>query len=127
MGGHGALSIYLKSKPGTYQSASGFAPIWFAFTPFFPFLESTKCPQLTSHLFPFSNPTQCPWGDKAFGGYLADPAKEGPAYDSTHLLDNTALEKDSIKILVDYGTGDDFYKKGKALLLDALGLDLWLM
>lgn len=27
MGGHGALSLYLKSKPGVYKSSSAFAPI----------------------------------------------------------------------------------------------------
>lgn len=43
MGGHGALICALKN-PGKYQSVSAFAPI--------------------------CNPTQCPWGKKAFSGYL---------------------------------------------------------
>ena len=43
MGGHGALTIALKN-PGTYTSVSAFAPI--------------------------CNPMQCPWGKKAFLGYL---------------------------------------------------------
>lgn len=49
MGGHGALTIFLKN-PGAYKSVSAFAPI--------------------------CNPTQCPWGQKAFGGYLGDANKE---------------------------------------------------
>ena len=43
MGGHGALTIALKD-PGTYSSVSAFSPI--------------------------CNPTQCPWGQKAFSRYL---------------------------------------------------------
>ena len=45
MGGHGALICYLKN-PGLYKSASAFAPI--------------------------CNPTECPWGQKAFQGYLGN-------------------------------------------------------
>ena len=41
MGGHGALISYLKN-PGIYTSVSAFSPI--------------------------CNPTQCPWGEKAFNG-----------------------------------------------------------
>jgi S-formylglutathione hydrolase len=49
MGGHGALTLYLKGIVGEgkgvkYKAASGFAPIM--------------------------NPVNCPWGDKAFNGYL---------------------------------------------------------
>ena len=43
MGGHGALSLHLKN-PGMFQSVSAFSPI--------------------------CNPTACPWGVKAFEGYL---------------------------------------------------------
>ena len=43
MGGHGALIAYLKN-PGAYRSVSAFAPI--------------------------CNPIACPWGKKAFTGYL---------------------------------------------------------
>jgi len=43
MGGHGALICHLKN-PGMYQCVSALAPI--------------------------CNPTQCPWGHKAFEGYL---------------------------------------------------------
>ncbi len=43
MGGHGALTIALKN-PEKYASVSAFAPI--------------------------CNPIKCPWGQKAFNGYL---------------------------------------------------------
>ncbi len=43
MGGHGALVCAIKN-PNQYVSVSAFAPI--------------------------SNPSACPWGDKAFKGYL---------------------------------------------------------
>ena len=43
MGGHGALTIALKN-PESYTSVSAFAPI--------------------------CNPIECPWGQKAFNGYL---------------------------------------------------------
>lgn len=74
MGGHGALTIYLASAPGTYRSASAFAPI--------------------------SNPTKCPWGEKAFKGYLAGGIEEGrKRYDATELIRGV---KDPVHILVDY-------------------------
>jgi S-formylglutathione hydrolase len=49
MGGHGAVTLYLKGVLGTgegikYKAASGFAPIL--------------------------HPVKCPWGEKAFKGYL---------------------------------------------------------
>ena len=43
MGGHGALTIALRN-PGRFASVSAFAPI--------------------------AAPMQCPWGEKALGGYL---------------------------------------------------------
>ena len=61
MGGHGALTIYLASHPGTYRSVSAFAPI--------------------------ANPTACPWGQKAFGGYLQSGVEEAKTrYDATELI-----------------------------------------
>ena len=74
MGGHGALTIYLSSPPGTYRSASAFAPI--------------------------SNPTECPWGKKAFGGYLKGGVEEAKErYDATELIKGY---KEPVHILVDY-------------------------
>ena len=61
MGGHGALSLYLKN-PGKYKSVSAFAPI--------------------------ANPLKAPWGEKAFKGYFgeADWQTKGAEHDSTELL-----------------------------------------
>jgi len=86
MGGHGALTLYLASKTKQYRSASAFAPI--------------------------SNPTKAPWGEKAFTGYLSGGLQEGEIYDATELISKTS---DSVHILVDYGTGDQFYKSGQLL------------
>ncbi|KAJ8083799.1 hypothetical protein AAF712_000718 [Marasmius tenuissimus] len=86
MGGHGALTLYLTTAK-QYRSASAFSPI--------------------------SNPTQCPWGQKAFNGYLQGGVEEAKEkYDATELI---ARSKDSVHILVDYGTGDNFYKQGQLL------------
>ncbi|KAF9527774.1 esterase D [Crepidotus variabilis] len=87
MGGHGALTLYLASKTKQYRSASAFAPI--------------------------SNPSKCPWGEKAFKGYLSGGVEEALAkYDATELI---AKATDPLHILIDYGTSDDFYKKGQLL------------
>ncbi|KAH9486573.1 S-formylglutathione hydrolase [Psilocybe cubensis] len=86
MGGHGALTLYLSSKTKQYRSASAFAPI--------------------------SNPTKCPWGEKAFKGYLAGGIAEGKRYDATELISKST---DPVHILIDYGTGDNFYKQGQLL------------
>ncbi|WFD43714.1 S-formylglutathione hydrolase [Malassezia psittaci] len=83
MGGHGALVIYLREL-GTYRSASAFAPI--------------------------SHPTKCPWGDKAFNGYLEGGLEEGKKYDAAELLGQLKSPAD-VRILVDCGTADDFYKQ----------------
>jgi S-formylglutathione hydrolase len=59
MGGHGALTLYLKN-PGMYKSVSAFAPI--------------------------ANPSQCPWGEKAFKGYLGEDREVWKKHDATELL-----------------------------------------
>lgn len=60
MGGHGALTLFLK-YPGKYRSVSAVAPI--------------------------CNPTRCPWGVKAFGGYLGAEDKEvWKKHDATELI-----------------------------------------
>ncbi|KAF6766576.1 esterase D [Ephemerocybe angulata] len=87
MGGHGALVLYLSSQSKQYRSASAFSPI--------------------------ANPSKCPWGEKAFNGYLQGGVDEGAkAYDATELISKA---KDPLHILVDYGTGDNFYKQGQLL------------
>lgn len=61
MGGHGALTLFLKN-PGKYKTVSAFAPI--------------------------SNPSQGPWGIKAFGGYLGDDKEAWKKHDATELVKN---------------------------------------
>lgn len=78
MGGHGALIAALKN-PGRYKSVSAFAPI--------------------------ANPSECPWGQKAFSGYLGDDRSAWEEWDAT-LLIPTARER--LPLLVDQGTADEF-------------------
>lgn len=89
MGGHGALTLFLKN-PGKYKSVSAFAPI--------------------------SNPTKCPWGEKAFSGYLGTGDKEAwKAHDATELISGPGWKGKEVPLLVDVGTGDNFYKQGQLL------------
>ena len=78
MGGHGALTIALKN-PGTYRSVSAFAPI--------------------------VAPTQCPWGEKAFTGYLGPDREAWRNYDATELVADSGFEG---TILIDQGEDDQF-------------------
>jgi S-formylglutathione hydrolase len=78
MGGHGALVCALKN-PGRYRSLSAFAPI--------------------------SNPTQCPWGEKAFARYLGEDRERWREWDASLLLANA---KEKLPILVDQGDADSF-------------------
>ncbi|CAE6535730.1 unnamed protein product [Rhizoctonia solani] len=93
MGGHGAITLYLKGVLGlggqgvVYRAASGFAPIL--------------------------NPTRCPWGEKAFKGYLKGELEEGKAHDATELI--AKAKGKTVHILADYGTADNFYKSGQLL------------
>ncbi|XP_017494889.1 PREDICTED: S-formylglutathione hydrolase-like isoform X2 [Rhagoletis zephyria] len=86
MGGHGALICALKN-PGIYQSVSAFAPI--------------------------SNPVQCPWGKKAFSGYLGANEESWKAWDATELA--TVYAGTPLEILVDQGSEDNFYKEKQLL------------
>ena len=78
MGGHGALIAALKN-PGYYKSVSAFAPI--------------------------ANPMACPWGQKAFTGYLGDDQSAWEAWDATMLIPTA---KERLPLLVDQGTADEF-------------------
>ena len=78
MGGHGALVSFLKN-PGAYQSVSAFSPI--------------------------CNPTQCPWGEKAFNGYLGS-VEAGKEYDATELISKYTGPKS--EILIDQVSNPDF-------------------
>jgi S-formylglutathione hydrolase len=59
MGGHGALTLALR-HPGVFKTLSAFAPI--------------------------CAPTQCPWGHKAFTGYLGATQHAWKAHDATALM-----------------------------------------
>lgn len=78
MGGHGALTISLRN-PERFRSTSAFAPI--------------------------VAPAQCPWGEKALGGYLGNDTARWREYDSVALIEDGARLPD---ILVDQGTADNF-------------------
>ncbi|KAI9225216.1 MAG: Alpha/Beta hydrolase protein [Piptocephalis tieghemiana] len=87
MGGHGALICALKN-PGKYKSVSAFAPI--------------------------CNPSKCPWGIKAFSGYLSKEDQQAwKAYDATELVGS--YNGPELDILIDQGTEDNFYKDGQLL------------
>ena len=79
MGGHGALTLALR-HPDVFRSVSAFAPI--------------------------CAPTRCPWGTKAFTGYLGSVAA-GAQYDASVLM---ASRKNPFPggILIDQGMGDKF-------------------
>lgn len=85
MGGHGALTLFLKN-PGMYKSVSAFAPI--------------------------ANPSNCPWGEKAFKGYLGEDREIWKKHDATELIKGW---KGDLDILIDVGTGDNFYKQKQLL------------
>ncbi|KAI0452162.1 family 1 carbohydrate esterase [Xylaria acuta] len=88
MGGHGALTLYLKN-PGLFKSVSAFAPI--------------------------SNPSKCPWGEKAFAGYLGSDKDEWKKHDATELVKGENWKGKDLRALIDVGTGDNFYKQGQLL------------
>lgn len=80
MGGHGALTLALK-YPAVFRSVSAFAPI--------------------------AAPTQCPWGEKAFTGYLGEDRGEWKKHDASELM---AVAKNPFPagILIDQGLADKF-------------------
>jgi S-formylglutathione hydrolase len=80
MGGHGALMLALRN-PDIYRSVSAFAPI--------------------------AAPTQCPWGEKAFSGYLGEDREAWKRYDASELVAH-ASRRFVEGILVDQGLADQF-------------------
>ncbi|EFJ22464.1 hypothetical protein SELMODRAFT_151094 [Selaginella moellendorffii] len=86
MGGHGALTIFLKN-PDKYKSVSAFAPI--------------------------ASPVNCPWGQKAFSGYLGDDKSLWEEYDASLL--SRKYKGNPTKILIDQGDDDKFYKEKQLL------------
>jgi S-formylglutathione hydrolase len=78
MGGHGALSLALR-HPQRFRSCSAFAPI--------------------------AAPSRCPWGEKAFGGYLGADRARWREHDACELV---ARRPFGSPILVDQGLADPF-------------------
>jgi S-formylglutathione hydrolase len=78
MGGHGALTIALRN-PGSFRSVSAFSPI--------------------------VSPLNCPWGEKALGGYLGPDKAAWREYDACALIADGAKVPD---LLVDQGEADGF-------------------
>lgn len=62
---------------------------------------------------PIANPINCPWGQKAFKGYFGeDDQAKWKEHDATELV---KLFKGPLDILIDVGTGDNFYNQGQLL------------
>lgn len=78
MGGHGALTLALR-HPGRFASVSAIAPI--------------------------CAPTRCPWGVKAFTGYLGEDHEAWAGHDATELIRAGARVP---PLLVDQGGADKF-------------------
>ncbi|HET8728997.1 MAG TPA: S-formylglutathione hydrolase [Alphaproteobacteria bacterium] len=81
MGGHGALVAALRNGE-RYRSVSAFAPI--------------------------AAPSQCPWGQKAFDGYLGPDRLAWRQYDATELVARSGWPTE---ILIDQGTKDEFLEE----------------
>jgi len=81
MGGHGALTLALR-HPGRFQSLSAFAPI--------------------------AAPMHCPWGRKAFGGYLGEDRAQWAAHDASELMRLQRSAPYPGGILIDQGLSDKF-------------------
>lgn len=81
MGGHGALTLALR-HPGRFKSVSAFAPI--------------------------ANPLNCPWGHKAFSGYLGEDKAEWARHDASELMGAQASAPYPAGILIDQGLADKF-------------------
>ncbi len=81
MGGHGALTLALR-HPGLFKSLSAFAPI--------------------------CAPSQCPWGRKAFSGYLGADQSAWAEHDATALMSRQTVAPYPAGILIDQGLTDKF-------------------
>lgn len=87
MGGHGALVLGLR-YPKLFKALSAFSPV--------------------------AHPTKCPWGHKAFKGYLGEDESQWSDYDATEMV--LAGQSHPRKILVDQGLADNFLEE--QLLID---------
>ncbi|WP_298924222.1 S-formylglutathione hydrolase [uncultured Ramlibacter sp.] len=81
MGGHGALTLALR-HPDVFRSVSAFAPI--------------------------ASPTRCPWGVKAFSGYLGEDKNEWAKHDASLLMAASSSAPYPEGILIDQGLNDKF-------------------
>ena len=81
MGGHGALTVALRSE-GRFRSVSAFSPI--------------------------VAPSQVPWGQKALNGYLGDNPAAWAQHDAVALIENGARVP---ALLVDQGDADQFLEQ----------------
>ncbi len=81
MGGHGALTLALR-HPGLFKSVSALAPI--------------------------CAPTQCPWGEKAFAGYLGSDTGRWAEHDASTLMRRQPVAPYPNGILIDQGLADRF-------------------
>ena len=85
MGGHGALTLALR-HPDLYRSVSAFAPI--------------------------CAPSACPWGVKAFTGYLGADRARWAEHDAVALIEGGARLP---PLLIDQGLADKFLADGQLL------------
>jgi len=81
MGGHGALTLALR-HPDLFKSVSAFAPI--------------------------CAPSQCPWGRKAFTGYLGSDESNWARHDATALMNLMPAAPYPGGIRIDQGLADKF-------------------
>ncbi len=81
MGGHGAL-VLAQRHPQRFRSVSAFAPI--------------------------AAPMQCPWGEKAFTGYLGPDRGRWAEHDASALMAARKAAPFPAGILVDQGLADQF-------------------
>ena len=81
MGGHGALTLALR-HPRRFRSVSAFAPI--------------------------AAPMRCPWGEKAFSGYLGEDRGQWRAHDASELMRAQTEAPFPDGILIDQGLADKF-------------------
>ena len=81
MGGHGALTIGLRN-PGRFRAVSALAPI--------------------------VSPMNCPWGQKALGGYLGTDRAAWRRYDACALIADGARIPE---LMVDIGTADPYLER----------------
>ena len=81
MGGHGALTLALR-HPDLFKSVSAFAPI--------------------------CAPSQCPWGRKAFTGYLGSDESTWAEHDATALMNLMPAAPYPGGIRIDQGLADKF-------------------